>query len=384
MSYLAARYDWLPHHQLHVAATLAHVDRTMDQVLTLIHTYSEQRPLTFAESMRDSRTEVRVKAVAPLPQAVPRLIADALTQLRAAVEHTLYAETEFLLGRPLAPDEAKSIEMPAFVEVSQLDKWLQDRRRRKLPPLRAGTPLVDRIKRLQPFQRKDSADHPMRLLAEHTNLAKHRTPAVAATRLGAVYPDDPRSDLTVALPLRLRPQPGEGLPLQPGDIVASAPQGERIAFSVIPTVSLQRPHTQVWNIAAHELQLLEEWVRTTAIPILITGTRDVPALPPQLDITVGHQDLRVELADAGRMPAAIRAANKMAADAARSGLAELLAPTPNSPDAKTIRAWAASLDDEASVEHLQRLARVSTDAAAASAAYSTLVAEARGYDPDAG
>lgn len=383
MSYLAARYDWLPDHQLHVAATLAHVDHTMDQALSLLHSYSEQGPVTFAESTRGSRTEVRVKAVLPLPQAIPRLIADALTQLRAAVEHTLYAETEFLLGRPLTSEEAKSIEMPAFAEARLLDQWLKDRRRRKLPPLHAGTPLVDRITRLQPFERKDSADHPMRLLAEHTNLAKHRTPAVAATRLGAVYPDNPHRDLTVALPLTLRPQPGDGLPLLPGDIVASAPQGERVVFSVVPTVSLQRPHTKVWNIAAHELQLLEEWVRTTAIPILVAGTRDVPALPPQLDITIGHQDLRLELDGAGRTPAVSRATGKIAADAARRGLAELLAPTPSSPDAKTIRAWAASLDDEASVAHLKRLARVRTDAAAATAAYSALLAEARGYT-DAG
>lgn len=314
-----------------------------------------------------------MEAVAPLPQAIPRLIADALTQLRASVEHTLYAETEFLLGRSLSPDEAKAIEMPAFAEAHLLPPWFKDQRRRELPPLHLGTSLADRITRLQPFQGRESADHPMHLLAEHTNMAKHRALAVAATRLGAVYPVRPHSGLTVALPLTLRPQPGDGLPLRQGDVFASAPQGQPIALSVAPTVSLQRPHTKVWNIAADELQLLEHWVRATAIPVLVTGTRDVPELPPQLDITVGHQDLRAELASAGLISAVNRARHRMTADTARRGLAELLAPDPDAPQARSIRAWSASLDDDAALARMERLARAGTDA------FGALLAEALGH-----
>ncbi|MFK0045983.1 hypothetical protein ACIQU4_18060 [Streptomyces sp. NPDC090741] len=77
------------------------MDHTMDRALRLIHTYSEAGPLAFAEAEDAGRTKAMVEAIAPLPQAITRLIADALTQLRAAAQHTLQAETEFLLGRPL-------------------------------------------------------------------------------------------------------------------------------------------------------------------------------------------------------------------------------------------------------------------------------------------
>jgi hypothetical protein len=348
-------YSWLPDHQLHVAATLAHVDHTIDRALRLTHDYTERGPITFAEVATGDRVEVVVKALAPLPEAVSRLVADALTQLRAALEHTLYAEVEANLGRPLTEEEARGVEMPATTDAGALAKWFRDSRRRRLPPLQLGTPLAQRIERLQPFQRRDSDEHPLRLLAVHTNLAKHRTPAVAATRLGAVYPDNPHSDLTVALHLKPRPQPGDGLPLREGDVLASAPRGARIPFSVVPTVSLQRPHTGVWVIAAHELELLEQWVRSIAIPILVTGSYEVSPLPPQLDIAVGHKDLRAELATAGLAPAVVRAKDRIAAMSARAGLVEVLAPSLGGPEAKTVRIWLDSLDDEAVVKHVVRL-----------------------------
>ncbi|WP_328437254.1 hypothetical protein OHA71_08365 [Streptomyces sp. NBC_00444] len=348
-------YSWLPDHHLHVVATLAHVDHTIDRALRLTHDYTERGPITFAEVVTGDRVEVVVKALAPLPEAIPRLVADALTQLRAALEHTLYAEVEASLGRPLTDEEARGIEMPATTDAGALAKWFRDGRRRRLPPLHVGTPLAQRIEQLQPFQHRDADEHPLRLLAMYTNLAKHRTPAVAATRLGAVYPDDPRSDLTVALPLKPRPQPGDGLPLREGDVLASAPRGARIPFSVVPTVSLQRPHTGVWVIAAHELDLLEQWVRTIAIPVLVTGNYKVSRLPPQLDIAVGHKDLRAELATAGRTPAVVRARDRIAAVSARAGLVEVLAPSLGGPEAKTVRIWLDSLDDETVVEHVVRL-----------------------------
>ncbi|MFJ3799990.1 hypothetical protein ACIPSJ_27375 [Streptomyces sp. NPDC090088] len=351
--------SWLPDHQLHVIATLAHVDHTIDHLLRLTHDYSERGPITFTEVIRGGRAEAVVKAVAPLPQAVPRLVADALTQLRAVLEHTLYAEVEAGFGRPLTEEEGRGVEMPAAVDAGAFAKWLRDGRRRRPAPLHAGTPLVQRIERLQPFQRRNPDEHPLRLLAVYTNLAKHRAPALLEPRLGAVYPDDPRSDLTVALPLKPRPQPGDGLPLREGDVLASAPRGTRAHFSFVTTVSLQRPHTGVWSIAAHELQLLEEWVRTIAIPVLVTGSHEVSPLPPQLDIEVGREDLRGALAAAGRAPAVVRARDRITAAVARATLVEILAPSVEGPEAETLRTWLSSLEDTAVVEHAVRLGEVS-------------------------
>lgn len=384
MSPSDADCSWLPDHQLHAVATLAHVDHTIDRLLQLTHDYSAQGPVSFAERINGDRAEAVVKAVAPLPYAIPRLVADALTQLRAAVEHTLYAEVEATLGRPLTDDEGQGVEMPATTDAKALGKWFRDGRRRRLPPLQTGTPLAQRIERLQPYQRRDPDEHPLRLLAAYTNLAKHRAPAVLEPRLGAVYPDDPRSDLTVALPLKPRPQPGDGLPLKEGDVLASAPRGARISFSVVATVSLQRPHTKVWAIAARELQSLEEWVRTIAIPVLITGGHDVSPLPPQLDIAIGHQDLRGGLATAGLAPAAVRARDRITAVVARVGLGEVLAAASEGPEAETVRRWLDSLDDQAVLERALRLGRVRDQPQELMKVWRELTAEAirhRDQDP---
>ncbi|MGW1916957.1 hypothetical protein ACWCQS_41320 [Streptomyces sp. NPDC002076] len=359
MSLRDAECSWLPDYQLHVVETLAHIDHTIERLLRLTHDYTEHGTITFAEVSKGDRVDVVVRDVAPLPQAIPRLVADALTQLRAALEHTLYAEVEAASGRSLTEEEAKGVEMPAVCDAAALAQWFGNRRRRQLPPLNAGTPLAQRIERLQPFQRRNPDEHPLRLLAVYTNVAKHRAPAAAATRLGAVHPDDPRSDLTVALPLKRGPQPGDGLPLRAGDVLASAPRGARIPFSVWPTVSLQRPHTGVWAIAANELELLEEWVRTVAIPILITGRCEVSPLPPHLDITVGHRDVRAASATADRTPAVARGRDRIAAITGRAGLVEFLAFFPERPAAETVRAWLDSLDDTQVVEHVLHLRTVS-------------------------
>ena len=379
MSLHDADGSWLPDYQLHVVETLAHVDHTIERLLRLTHDYTERGTITFAEVCNGDRVDVVVREVAPLPQAIPRLVADALTQLRAALEHTLYAEVEATLGRSLTEEEAKTVEMPATCDVSALAQWLGNPRRRRLPALNAGTPLAQRIERLQPFQRRTPDEHPLRLLAVYTNVAKHRAPAVAATRLGAVHPDDPHSDLTVALPLKHGPQPGDGLPLREGDILASAPRGARIPFSVWPTVSLQRPHTGVWAIAADELKLLEEWVRTVAIPVLVTGRHDVSPLPPQLDITVGHRDVRDALATAGRTPAVVRSRDRIAAITGRDGLADFLAFFAERPEAETVRAWLDSLDDTQVIEHVLHLRTVSGRPRELIEAGSELVNEARRY-----
>jgi hypothetical protein len=184
-------HSWLPEHQLHVAYTLAHVDTVIARTGELLHNYFESEPFLLEQVVESFDVKVQVQAVTPLPAAVARYAADAMTQLRAAIEHTIFAEVEYLLGRALTDEEARAIEMPAAVSETVFTKWLNHGRRRGLPPLREGGPLVRRLRLLQPFQRTDVDNHPMRVLAEHTNLAKHRTPAVAAVRLGAVKLDAP-------------------------------------------------------------------------------------------------------------------------------------------------------------------------------------------------
>lgn len=344
---------WLPDHQLHVLATLAHVDGLISNIGSVLFDYvSGEGPLEFANVTDGFQVRVTVKAVAPLPEVLPRYVADALTQMRATIEHAVYAEVEHELGRPLDEHEARCIEMPALTKSDELEKWLARSGRPKLPPLHHGTHLVRRIDDLQPYHRRDADQHPLRLLAQHTNWVKHRTPAVAATRIGIVIPDRAHPQLVIH-------DWDQDRPLQPGDTLASGPEGLRVPLSIVPTVSVQRPHTRTWHVLMHELRDLEEWVRTVAIPHLVVGTQDLGTLQPQLDIMTGHSDLRAALRTAGEVPAAIRAERRLQAVIAREGLVDALALHPRRFDRSSIRAWVNSLDDGEVLDRHERLADAS-------------------------
>ncbi|MFJ7063366.1 hypothetical protein ACIQVA_37900 [Streptomyces microflavus] len=379
MSTTAADYAWLPDHQLHVVATLAHVDQTVERVIRMVHDYTAQEPLSLKTVVDGDQVQAVVTAIAPLPEAIPRLVADALTQLRAALEHTVYAEVQHLLRRSLTAEEARSIEMPATTSLADFEAWLNHRRRRGLAPLQPSDPLAQRIGALQPFQRRDPDEHPLKMLVEYTNMAKHRRPTVAAARLAAVHPDAPNPGLSVSQPLERWPQPGSGQPIHVNDTIATAPRGAYIPFSIWTTVSLQRPHTGIWNIAAKELEYLEDWVRTTAIPIIVTGGREVTPLPPQLDISTGHDDLRSELPGAGAASAAERGGQRIQAAVARVGLTEVLAPLMGSDMSETLSEWAATLTDDAVLQRLGRLAQASHSPQESLRATGQMAAEVREF-----
>ena len=75
----------------------------------------------------------------------------------------------------------------------------------------------------------------------HTNHAKHRTPAITAVRLAAMYHDDQMPRSMRDLPLR----PEE--PLRVGDVIAEAPMCTRVPTTLFPTVGINRPGTDRWR-----------------------------------------------------------------------------------------------------------------------------------------
>lgn len=119
------------------------------------------------------------------------LVADALVALRAALEHALFAEVESRDG-PLDEKAARLVEIPAFRKAEDFLAWAKVRARHGPASLRPGTELVKTLDALQPFHRKDAEDHPLARLVLHTNHAKHRTPAVTAVRIAAMYQEDER------------------------------------------------------------------------------------------------------------------------------------------------------------------------------------------------
>jgi hypothetical protein len=343
-------YSWLPEHQLHVASTLAHADDLIARASDIYFDYMAQHPLEFENVFEGETCHTKVRAVAPLPAAVARYTADALTQLRAAVEHTIYAEVEDQLGRELTQEEGRQIEMPAHTKDTDFQDWLRKRRRRELVPLQDGMPLVRRIRDLQPYQRRDSDQHPLRILAEHTNYAKHRAPAVAATAVGTVIPAFRAPEVELA-------KFETGGPARPGDVLASAPRGVVVPLDIWPTVSIRRPHTGTWHVLIKELGGLEDWVRTVAIPVLVTGLRDVDWLPPELDTTVGHDDVRAALVSAGQVPAMQRLDLRFQAGLGRTSIVEILELYPGAPDKGVLEPWVDKLTDEEVLERLDRVTR---------------------------
>src|SRR5699024_2971527 len=95
-----------------------------------------------------------VERVAPIPRKVPLLVADALVALRAALEHALFAEIEFLEGAPLVEKAARLVEMPASDSYEEFELWIKECARNGPVSLRAGSDLVRRIEGLQPLHRR--------------------------------------------------------------------------------------------------------------------------------------------------------------------------------------------------------------------------------------
>lgn len=335
--------SWLPDRHLPVMATIAHADDLMERLGEVLFAYSSQTDGTVGlEEVRYGRvTRTTVTGVAPLPRAIALYAADALTTLRAAVEHTLYAEVEHANKGPFKASEASLVAMPASATAEAFDCWVANLKKRGGPaPLRLGAPLLARMRTLQPYQRtKSPQEHPMALLASHSNVAKHRTPAVAALRVAAVLPDSRHLDPRVKIPT-----PVEG-PVRVGDVLAETPIGVRVPVSLFPTVGLNRPGTDLWPPILKELDYIATWVRTQAIPILITGTSDVDPSPVGYDTTVGHDDERVAVNGGSGTSASERYKARLDAAIQRIDLPEILASRPNPPDPAAVKRWIASLTD---------------------------------------
>lgn len=52
----------------------------------------------FANELRDGVDHLTLASISPIPEAVPRLTADAINQMRSAIEHALFAEVEFQIS----------------------------------------------------------------------------------------------------------------------------------------------------------------------------------------------------------------------------------------------------------------------------------------------
>lgn len=134
-------HAWLPDHQLHVVATLAHAEELLSLMAGVLYDYvAPPGPLALETVAAGDQAHVTVAAVAPMPAAISRYAAAALTQLRGAVEHVQYSEVENLLGRELSEAEGRLLEMPPARVSSR--SWHSTR-----PAPREAPEAVDRVAR---------------------------------------------------------------------------------------------------------------------------------------------------------------------------------------------------------------------------------------------
>lgn len=353
----SAAYAWLPDHHLAVAATLAHADEIIGQVAAALFDF-QTRPegiIQLREVPTVTHNRTVVTGMSPIPRKVALLVADAMGVLRNAIEHTLFAEVEYRDGI-LDEKAAKVVEMPAAQTYERFETWLKGRARNGPPSLQRGSELINRIEGLQPFHRTvGSSEHPMALLALHTNHSKHRTPAVTAVRLAAIHRED-RTPPSLA-DVERRPE----VPLQIGEVIAETPRGQRIPVALFPTIGINRPGTGRWPVLMKELEELATWVRTQAVPRLITGTEPPePVLPARYEISVGQDDERTALPSGSKVSAAQLHNDRLAAAAVRLDMAETIAQMDDAPSSAQISAWLESLSDQEILARMRRLRPTAT------------------------
>ncbi|WP_218829799.1 hypothetical protein [Rhodococcus sp. 05-2254-1] len=341
-----------------MAATLAHADELIGEVASLLFDYQTQPEGTIElrEVPMITHSQTVVVSISPMPRKVVLLVADALVVLRNAIEHTLFAEVEYRDGA-LNEKAAKVVEMPAAQTYVAFDTWLKGRVKNGPPSLQRGSELIKRIERLQPFQRTMSShDHPMALLTLHTNHSKHRAPAVTALRLAAIH----REDLTPPSLADVERRPE--VPLQVGEVIAETPRGQRIPVALFPTIGINRPGTGRWPVLMKELDELATWVRTQAVPRLITGTEPpAPPLPARYEISVGRVDERSALPSGVATSAAQLHSDRLGAATARLDMVETIVRMDDAPSAAHVSAWLESLPDQKLLARIRELRAPATN-----------------------
>lgn len=350
-------HSWLPEHHLAVAATLAHADEIIGQIAGILFDYQTSPDGIFQlrEVPMVTHSRTVVASISPVPRKVPLLVADALVMLRNAIEHTLFAEIQHRDGA-LGEKAARVVEMPAAQSWEAFQSWVRGRAKNGPPSLQRGSELIKRIERLQPFHRTvKPEEHPMALLAAHTNHSKHRAPAVTAVRLAAAHRED-RTPPSMS-DVERRPE----VPLQVGDVIAETPRGQQIPVALFPTIGINRPGTDRWPVLMKELADLAEWVRLQAVPRLVTGAEPpAPALPPRYEISVSRSEDRTALAQGATLSSAQVHSDRLAAAMVRRDMAETVSQMEGAPSAEQVSAWLESLSDQEVLARMRKLQATAT------------------------
>jgi hypothetical protein len=365
----ATAMAWLPDHQLHLLDSLGHIDDQLQNVAELIQAHSRAETFELRNEVVGQRMRVIIAGVHPIPAAVSRGVGDVVSALRGVLEHTLFAEVEHRAGADggLTEAEERWLEVPALGTKEQFEAWARDKRRRDLPGLGEDGELTERLGHLQPFAWDGDDTAPLRLLVDHSNVSKHRRPAMVAARLGRVVADFDIASLVLAEPT--------GQPAQEGDLLADAPLHPRLGLDVWPVISLRRPGTDNWPVLMTELATLETWVREKALPTLLK-LEPGQSLPAATDVQIGHVDTRAAgVAAAGHATAASRNTDRLVAEGVvrPSFTDELRRRCRTTSEVNATAAWVESLTDAEVIRRWDRFVATVPDPARYAEASAQLI-----------
>jgi hypothetical protein len=109
-------------------------------------------------------------------------------------------------------------------------------------------------------------------------------------------------------------------------------------------------------VLMQEVEEISDWVRTQAVPRLVTGTEPPkPELPTRYEIAVGHINERGAMSAGSTTSAADRHRQRLAAASVRIDMVETLGQMDGSPSAEQIAAWLTSLTDEEVLRRMSHL-----------------------------
>jgi hypothetical protein len=151
-------------------------------------------------------------------------------------------------------------------------------------------------------------------------------------------------------------KPGPKGPLRIGDVIAETVLGIQTSITMFPTVGINLPSTGEWPVLLNELDEIATWVRTQAVPRLISGgAQPAQMLPTRYDISNTNTDEKLAMSAGAMTSAAAHHANRLTAAAARLDLVELIGSTDGCPNSEMITGWLDGLSDSAVNERVKRL-----------------------------
>lgn len=149
-----------------------------------------------------------------------------------------------------------------------------------------------------------------------------------------MYRDDQMPHSALDVPQR----PEE--PLRVDEVIAETPLGTRVPVTLFPTVGINRPGTDRWPVLMTELAEITYWVRTQALPRLITGMEPPhPTLPTRYDITIGYENDRSAMSAGSTIPATEQYTQRLTAATARMDLVSLIGRLDSAPNEGQVAAW---------------------------------------------